>query len=155
MRASKVKQRQIRLANSGKTGVSTQFGTLCYRIRKDKVQVLMITARKSGRWGIPKGWPMDNATPAETAATEAFEEAGAEGKISPVCLGIYTYAKPVKGVTQPIVVAVYPLKVKRLHAIFPERGQRKRRWMSLKRAAASVDNPELRQLIKGFSPVVK
>lgn len=152
MEVSKVKQRQIKLANLGKTGVCTQFGTLCYRIRKDKVQILMITARRSGRWIVPKGWPKDKATPTQAAAAEAFEEAGAEGKISSTCAGIYTYSKRIKGVNQPIVVALYPLKVKRLHAIYPERGQRRRRWMSLKRAAASVDNPELRQLIKGFSP---
>ena len=152
MRVSKLKQRQIKLAGAGKKGVSTQFGALCYRIQKDKVQVLMITARRSGRWIIPKGWPKNNATPAQTASEEAFEEAGVEGKIKSTCLGIYTYSKTIEGTVQPIVVAVYPLKVRRLHAIFPERGQRRRRWMSLKRAAASVDNPELRQLIKSFSP---
>ncbi len=152
MKTSKVKQRQIRLEGAGKKAVVTQFGALCYRKRDGALQILLVTGRRSGKWGIPKGWPKDNATPAQTAAAEAFEEAGAEGRISPLCLGIYTDTKRLGGRRQPVVIAVYPMKVKRLHAIYPERGQRKRRWMSRKRAAASVANPELRQLIRGFAP---
>ena len=152
MKVSKMKQRPIKLPASDKRGLRTQFGALCYRIQKDKVQVLMITSRNRKRWILPKGWPVDNATPAEAAAAEAFEEAGVEGKIFSNCLGIYSYNKEVEGDDLPLVVALYPLKVKRLHAIYPERGQRRRRWMSQKRAAASVDNPELSQLIKSFDP---
>ena len=155
MKKIKMKQRPIKLPDADKTGLRTQFGALCYRVRKDKLQVLMITSRNRKRWIVPKGWPMDKMTPAEAAAREAFEEAGAEGKISPHCLGIYTASKAVNGDSMPFVVALYPLEVKRLHAIFPERGQRRRRWMSLKRAAQSVNNPELAQLIRSFKPVKK
>ena len=152
MKLSKMKQRQISLAGRGKKALRTQFGALCYRIRKDKVELLLVTTRRTGRWMIPKGWPKDGATPAETAAAEAFEEAGAEGKVKPLCLGIFTHEKTREDGSLPLVVAVYPLKVRRLHAIFPEHGQRRRRWMSRKRAAAAVDNPELAQLIRAFDP---
>ncbi len=93
---------------------------------------------------------MDNATPAQAAAREAFEEAGVEGKVNQKCLGIYSYTKDLAGDELPCVVAVFPLKVKRIHAIFPEKGKRKRKWLSRKKAAELVDNPELGQLIKGF-----
>jgi len=152
MGAAKTKQQPIRLPAAGKREIRTQFGALCYRVHNDKTQVLIITTRSGKRWIVPKGWPMDNATPGQAAAREAFEEAGAEGKISGNCLGIYTYYKQVDGDDLPCIVAVYPLKVKLLHAIYPESGQRKRKWLSLKKAAALVQNPELSQMIKQFVP---
>ncbi len=152
MKVTKTRQRPIRLPDSDKRGLRTQFGALCYRVRKGKVQVLLVTSRTRKRWIPPKGWPIDGATPAEAAAREAFEEAGAEGRISDQCLGIFTYNKEIDGDDMPLVVALFPLKVKRLHAIFPEHRERRRQWMSRKKAAASVDNAELAQIIRDFDP---
>ena len=153
---SKPIQRPIRLPGARKKGLATQFGALCYRIRNDKLQVLLVTSRGSGRWIVPKGWPIDGMTPAETASREAFEEAGAEGRVSESCLGIYTYTKTAREkqpeAPRPLVVALFPLKVRRLHAIFPEHKQRRRRWASRKKAASLVDNAELAHLILSFDP---
>ncbi|MFC6583776.1 NUDIX hydrolase [Sulfitobacter aestuariivivens] len=52
----------------------TQFAALCYRVKKGKVQVLLVTSRGTKRWIVPKGWPMDGKTPAQSAALEAWEE---------------------------------------------------------------------------------
>ena len=146
-------QSPIRLTAGQKRGVSSQFGALCYRIKNGKVQVLLITSRGAGRWLIPKGWPMDNATPVEAAAQEAFEEAGVEGKASSVCLGIYSYTKGLDDDdTLPCIVAIFPLKVKRLLKSYPEADQRKRKWFSRKKAAARVSDPELGQIIRSFDP---
>lgn len=152
MSITKVKQRPIRLPASQKRELRTQFGALCYRIHKDKVQVLLITSRARKRWIVPKGWPMDKATPAEAAATEAYEEAGVEGKVIPVCLGIYSRTEGLIGDDLPCVVALFPLKVKRIRTSYPEMAQRQRKWFGLKKAAALVDNPELGQIIEGFDP---
>lgn len=92
---------------------------------------------------------MPKRSPAEAAAREAFEEAGVEGDIHPDCLGIYRHAKS-GGVD--CAVAVYPLRVRRTHSRFPEKCQRKRKWMSPKRAAAAVDNAELAGIIASFDP---
>ncbi len=151
MTVVKSKLKPQRLDVSHKHDVRTQFGALCYRVRDDKVQILLITSRGTGRWIIPKGWPVDGETPAGAAATEAFEEAGVEGKPSDECLGIYSYTKTVpKGDNLPIVVAVFPFKVKRELKDFPEAGQRKRKWFSLKKAAAMISEPELAPLIRSF-----
>ena len=152
MSITKVKQRPIHLPASQKRELRTQFGALCYRIRKDKVQVLLITSRTNKKWIIPKGWPMDNTTPAETAAREAYEEAGVEGKVRAICLGIYSRTGDMLRGELPCVVALFPLKVKRMLTGYPEMQQRKRKWFSLKKAASLVDNPELGQIIKGFYP---
>jgi len=147
----KTKLKPQRLDVSHKHDVRTQFGALCYRLRDDKAQILLVTSRGTGRWIIPKGWPMDGETPAGAAATEAYEEAGVEGKPSDVCLGIYSYTKNIpKGDNLPIVVAVFPFKVKRVLKDFPEAGQRKRKWFSLKKAAAIISEPELAPLIRSF-----
>ncbi len=43
-----------------------QFGALCFRYRDDgEIDVLVITSRDSGRWVIPKGWPMKGKKPHE------------------------------------------------------------------------------------------
>jgi 8-oxo-dGTP pyrophosphatase MutT (NUDIX family) len=131
----------------------TQVAALPWRVRDGDVQVLLVTSRETARWVLPKGWPMAGRSGAEAARQEAWEEAGAEGRVSPLCLGFYVYQKvlgPEAGV--PCLVAVYPLRVKTLAKRFPERRQRKRRWFSLKKAAARVDEPELADLIRRFTP---
>jgi len=132
----------------------TQFGALPYRLRDGKVEFLLITSRGTGRWIIPKGWPMDGKTPGEAAATEAMEEAGALGRISDQVVGFYAYSKSLKGDDLPCVVAVFPLKVKKLIKDYPEKAERKRRWVGRKEAQALVDEPELRRILKDFRPNV-
>lgn len=147
------KQRPLRLKDQGKHAVRTQFGTLCWRLNGDKVQFLLITSRQRRRWIIPKGWPVDRATPTEAAATEAWEEGGAVGKVAPICLGIYSYNKYVGGSEVfPCVVAVFPMRVKKLHADYPEKDQRRRKWFSRKKAAKLIDEPELAHMILHFDP---
>ncbi|MCB1336791.1 MAG: NUDIX hydrolase [Maritimibacter sp.] len=146
-------QKPIRLAGSGKRDVRTQFGALPWRLHDGKLEILLITSRDTGRWIIPKGWPMDGATPAEAAATEAWEEAGVEGKLSNAVLGFYGYTKQIEEVDDyPIVVAVFPIQVKKLAADWPERRERRRHWFPAKKAATVVSEPELRQIIKTFDP---
>lgn len=153
MTISDVKQRKLDLAEGGKRGVRTQFGALCWRRREDEIQVLLVTSRRRKRWIIPKGWPKDRKTPAKAAMAEAWEEAGVEGKVRSVCLGIYSYNKElIAGPIVTCVVAVFPIQVKKLHAGYPERKQRKRKWFSLEKAASKVDEPELAALLSGFDP---
>ena len=147
------RQRPLRLGDSRKTQVRTQFGALCWRRREGKVEVLLVTSRRSKRWIIPKGWPVDRETPASAAETEAWEEAGASGKVSPVCLGIYSYEKGLSGDEfVPCVVAVFPLKVSKLRDSYPERKERKRKWVRQKKAATMVAEPELAAMIARFDP---
>jgi 8-oxo-dGTP pyrophosphatase MutT (NUDIX family) len=153
MSITKLKHRPLRLGASAKHDVRTQFGALCWRRHKDGVQVLLITGRRSGKWGIPKGWPLDGATPAKVAAREAWEEAGARGRTTDVCLGIYAYAKTIANEQSlPCVVAIFPLEVRSLADSWPEAGTRKRKWVSPKKAASLVDIPELKRILRDFRP---
>lgn len=143
---------QISLGQTRKTDVRTQFGALCWRRRDSENQVLLVTSRRTKRWVLPKGWPMDGQTPSGCAALEAFEEGGVEGVIGQNCLGIYTYTKEMEGDDLPCVVAVFPLKVVTRHKVWPEADQRRRQWFSLGKAAARVQEPELKQILRSFDP---
>lgn len=157
MTAPIIKQLPLSLGQAGKTDVRTQFAALCYRVRKDKVQVLLVTSRGSGRWIVPKGWPMDGKTPAESAAQEAWEEAGVVGTPDWRPLGMFSYSKVLDDEEDdlPCVAMVYGVRVKSVATEFPEVGQRKRKWVSRKKAASMVDEPELARILRDFDPRVQ
>ena len=123
----KKKARRLHLHGAAKTDVRTQFAALCYRYKRDELQICLITSRGTGRWIPPKGWPMHKQTPADAAATEAWEEAGLTGKVFDTCIGVYSYNKPVKDRELPIMSLVYPIRVKSIHTDWPEKSQRKRK----------------------------
>jgi 8-oxo-dGTP pyrophosphatase MutT (NUDIX family) len=153
MNVSKVKQRPMVLGDADKRGVRTQFGALCWRQHKNDVQIALITSRRTKRWILPKGWPVDGATPSEAAKAEAYEEAGLEGKVQNTCLGIYSYVKTIdKADDLPCVVAIFPMKVKKVLSNWPEKSERRRKWFSIKKASSMVDSPELKRIIRNFSP---
>lgn len=145
-------QLPLKLRAGGKTDVRTQFAALPFRVVGDKVQICLITSRGTGRWILPKGWPMHKETPAQAAATEAWEEAGIVGDPIDRCLGVYSYVKSVGKSDAPIVTLVYPVSVRKLKSDWPERGERKRKWFSRKKAAQKVAEPALRAIIDGFDP---
>ena len=129
-----------------------QFAALCWRMHGERPEVLLITSRDTGRWIVPKGWPMDGRTPAEAAAREAWEEAGVEGRVDADAVGCYSYDKALRrAAALPCVVQVFPLRVDRLVDDYPERRQRRRKWFSAVKAARKVDEPELRELILDFA----
>jgi 8-oxo-dGTP pyrophosphatase MutT (NUDIX family) len=148
-----IKQLPLRLQVTHKSDVRTQFAALCYRVTKDKTQILLVTSRGSGRWIVPKGWPMDGVTPARAAMTEAWEEAGVEGTAHDICLGMFAYAKTLGPDTLlPCIAMVYPVRVRALAEDYPEAKMRQRKWFSQKKAAKAIQEPELAQIIKSFDP---
>ncbi len=125
-----------------------QYGAICWRMHRSKVEVLLITSRDTGRWVIPKGWPIAGLSPAGSAAREAWEEAGVEGVISETGLGQFRYDKLLTPrAALPCQVEVFALRVARLKDKFPERKERRRKWFGAELAARKVDEPELRQLL--------
>jgi 8-oxo-dGTP pyrophosphatase MutT (NUDIX family) len=133
-------------------GPRSQYGAACWRMHLGRVEVLLITSRDTGRWVIPKGWPVDGLDPANSAAREAWEEAGVTGVLSAEILGYYSYDKGIRpNVSLPCVVAVFPLHVTSLADRFPERKQRRRKWFAASKAAKLVDEPELRRLLSDLA----
>jgi 8-oxo-dGTP pyrophosphatase MutT (NUDIX family) len=138
--------------SNAEEGPRSQYGAACWRMHLGRVEVLLITSRDTGRWVIPKGWPMEGLDPANSAAREAWEEAGVSGALSHEILGYYSYDKGLRpNVSLPCVVAVFPLHVTGLADRFPERKQRRRKWFAAAKAAKLVAEPELRRLLSDLA----
>ncbi|MCY4008059.1 MAG: NUDIX hydrolase [Rhodobacteraceae bacterium] len=141
---------------SGKREARTQFAALCFKSvkRKQKTRVLLISSRRSGRWVIPKGWPMNGKTPAQSALREAYEEAGVRGRPINQCVGHFSYKKRISDKSSVLcIVAVYPVKVDDILTDYPEHGARQRVWLSPSKAAERVSDPTLKPILRNFDPL--
>ena len=130
-----------------------QIAALVWRpCEAGEVEVLLITTRKSKRWSVPRGWPIDGLTSPETAAQEAWEEAGVRGEIETKPLGEFTYLKSMKsnGPTKRLSAMIYALRLSDLKDDYPEAGQRERKWCSPREAAELVREPELCDILRRF-----
>lgn len=129
-----------------------QYAALCYRAKaKTAVEVLLLTSRDTGRWVIPKGWPMEGCTSYEVAAREAYEEAGVRGTVESQTIGCYHYPKVLKnGLKVTCKVQVYALETATIAKNFKEKGERRFEWVSCEEAAKRVHEPELRDLFLLF-----
>lgn len=130
-----------------------QFAALCYRLadKKGSVEILLITSRGTGRWVIPKGWPMNGKLAHAVAEREAYEEAGVKGKAEVKPLGTFSYMKGLdSGLEIPCRVQVHALKVSGFASNYKEKGQREMAWFSYEDAALRVTEPELKELILAF-----
>lgn len=131
------------------TGI--QYAALPYRLHGRQIQIMLITSRRTRRWIIPKGWPMDGLKPQEAAAQEAAEEAGIVGQIADAPIGSYRYVKRLKGErAQAIQVIVFPFRVEDHIPTFKEQGQRVRAWFRYQEAARRIAEPSLQRLIRDF-----
>lgn len=133
--------------------INFQVAALCFKLSDiNKVEVLLITSRRSKRWVIPKGWPIKGLKAHKAAEQEALEEAGAVGNILDFCVGKYSYRKELDNKYITCEVSVYPLNVTELIEDYKERKQRARTWVSLKVALENVFEPELKQILRNFNP---
>ena len=140
------------LATPAKKAASTQYAALPYREVADGLEFLLITTRRTRRWIVPKGWPMEGRAPHDAAAREALEEAGVCGEIGERPVGSYRYFKERKtGALVPCKVDVFALKVKQQRKNWAEKDARELRWCSLSEALACVSEPGLRQIISRFA----
>lgn len=94
---------------------------------------------------------MDGMTLAESAAREAFEEAGVEGIIGTEPIGNYPYLKEKKdGGAMACSVDVFAMEVTGQAADWLEKGTRELAWLPLDRATAKVAEPGLRLILQDF-----
>jgi len=126
-----------------------QVAALCWRA-DTALDVLLVTSLKTQRWILPKGWPHEGMTLAESAAREAEEEAGVVGEITALPLGHYRYIKDKAGSALPIRVEVFALKVTGQHPTWPEKGTRKLLWLPPDQAAQRVAETGLKNILTNF-----
>jgi 8-oxo-dGTP pyrophosphatase MutT (NUDIX family) len=145
------KQKLEKRAQRGKPIV--QVAALPYRHTAEGVtEILLLTSRQTGRFILPKGWPMKGRRDCEAAAQEAGEEAGVVGTFHEQSVGSFHYWKRLKGSFVPVVVDVYPLHVQHELDKWKERKSRRRAWLKLEQATLLVDEPELVSILEHVVP---
>lgn len=131
-----------------------KYGVLAYDIAADgEPRFLLITSRETKRWVIPRGNAVPGLPPHQSAAQEAYEEAGLTGLVDAEEIGTYRFDKRRKGgMTEEANVHVFPLRTTIQSGQWPEREERDTRWFTREEAAAAVDEPGLKALIRDFTP---
>ena len=125
-----------------------QVGALCHREGDNGREVLLISS-SSGRWILPKGWPIDGKTAGEAAQQEAWEEAGIKkSHVSKEAVGSFLTEKHFNdGRVMPCEQKVFSVAVSKVSDEFPEAHRRKRIWVSPEKAAELVDEDGLKSLL--------
>ena len=83
-----------------------QVAAVCYRVRRGKLEFLLVRTR-NGSWTFPKGGVDRDATPADAAAREAYEEAGVKGSVAHLPFTHYRHRKPGRPGSRRLVATVH------------------------------------------------
>jgi 8-oxo-dGTP pyrophosphatase MutT (NUDIX family) len=143
-------RRIVRKAKKGKP--IRQVAAVPFRLNgAGNVEVLLITSNTTGRFIVPKGWPMQGRSGKKTAVMEAKEEAGVVGKALKQPLGVYSYWKRLSTRFVNVTVTVYLLPVAEILPEWKESARRRRAWLSPADAATLIDEPELASLVRSIA----
>jgi 8-oxo-dGTP pyrophosphatase MutT (NUDIX family) len=93
---------------------------------------------------------IDGLLPYESAAREAYEEAGLIGKIDRTCFGWFDYARANASGKRSCEVGVYPLMVYKQVTKWPEMSERKVTRCDVSTALALISVPDLVRLIGDY-----
>lgn len=110
-----------------------QVAAVCYRIRRRKLEFLLVRTRK-GRWTFPKGGVIRGLTHAQSAGLEAFEEAGVHGRIEERSFASYTLRK--RGNSPEAVTHAHLCEVLRLET--PQETNRRPTWFPKEQTQACL-----------------
>ena len=120
-----------------------QVAAVCFRVSSAGIEFLLVRTRK-GRWTFPKGALEPELTRAQTAALEAFEEAGVHGRIEEAPFTRYRKRGDTEeAATGDIVVHAFLCEVLRLGP--PQESNRNRTWFFPEEAKAQLSKDRARQ----------
>jgi 8-oxo-dGTP pyrophosphatase MutT (NUDIX family) len=126
--------KSVRLPQIKKMCECEQVAAVCYRVRKEVVEFLLVQTRSSGRWIFPKGSAEPGLSHAQAAAIEAFEEAGVHGRIEEIPFARYVSRKlgDRGNARRSLQVSAHLCEVRRLAN--PKESNRNRTWFSIEEA---------------------
>lgn len=107
-----------------------QVAAICYRASGSSVEFLLVNT-SSGKWTFPKGRLEVALTASESAAAEAWEEAGARGAIEGESFGFYVDTKRSpdgSAALREVTVAAYLMEVH--SAVVPQESGRNPSWFT-------------------------
>lgn len=121
----------------------------------DKNYVFLISSTRRNAWVIPKGgWETDEATQAEAATREAWEEAGIVCKITRDLGDIEEKRKATQLTTEAPKASYrfFEATVEKTETEWPEMSKRDRQWMTYSQAKQALANrPELLEALERSS----
>jgi 8-oxo-dGTP pyrophosphatase MutT (NUDIX family) len=129
----------VRLSHLRKLCECEQAAAVCYRVRGEGIEFLLVRTRGGGRWTFPKGSAEPGLTHAQAAALEAFEEAGVHGRIEEASFARYVRRErggarksAARSGKQRLAVYAHLCEVSRLSP--PRESRRHRTWFSVEDA---------------------
>lgn len=141
-----------------------QAGAVPYRVdAAGIIRVCLITNREGG-WIVPKGKIDPGHSARQAAVIECYEEAGLRGTLHREPLGAYTYHKPARrsvdtdGPAMPprsCTVRLFALRVAEELTKWPEREERRRKWLPISRAIRMAAFSDLSTAIAALRGVVR
>lgn len=122
----------------------TQSSVIPYRVHKGEPEILVILSSQKKHFVVPKGIKEPALSPQDSAAKEAWEEAGAEGRVLDSAIGSYDYDKW----GARCHVDVYAMEVTKLvpENEWEER-HRGREWVSPEEAARRLKQADLGPMV--------
>jgi 8-oxo-dGTP pyrophosphatase MutT (NUDIX family) len=129
----------VRLSDLRRLSEREQVAAVCYRVRGEGVEFLLVRTRGGERWTFPKGSAEPGLTHAQAAALEAFEEAGVHGRIEEVPFARYIRRRrggagksAERRGKKEVAVYAHLCEVSRLSP--PKESGRNRTWFSVEEA---------------------
>jgi len=119
---------------SSRADLPVQAAAVCYRQNRSSVEFLLVKT-SSGKWTFPKGRLNPSMSASESAAREAWEEAGARGQIAKKHFDSYVDTKRTLGHdlrTSEVRILAYLLEV--YSTVEPEESGRYPTWYEAREA---------------------
>ncbi len=126
-----------------------QSAVVPFIINNGVIEVVLVSSSSNKNWVIPKGRIEKLMSPEESAAKEAFEEAGVIGDVSDEVFAEYKYNKG----GSVCLVKVYPLAVSKILIKWAEMKKRQRRIVNVEKAIQLI-KIEQKEILKKFQAML-
>ena len=122
---------------------TNKWGVVPFRSMRDGTMEVLVITTRNDNWGLPKGNLIKRLGPRRTALREAFEEAGALGRLADG----KGFSHREKGGS----LRLYPMQVSHLLQQWPEDSRRERRWVKPDKAVKMLKNKAMRRAVENLA----
>ncbi|MCF7791968.1 MAG: NUDIX domain-containing protein [Victivallales bacterium] len=126
-----------------------QSGVIPYTIEDEQIKVMLITSKKKKKWIIPKGIIEPEMSPRDSAAKEAYEEAGITGRVFKEEITNYIQEKW----GGECSITIFLMKIDKIFDQWEE-DFRKRKLFTPGKAAEKIKIKPLKKIIKNIEGLI-
>jgi 8-oxo-dGTP pyrophosphatase MutT (NUDIX family) len=121
--------RRSRFVTDPEKGTRVQVAAVCFRNLSTGIEFLLVRTRR-GRWTFPKGGVQAGLSYAQSAAIEAYEEAGVHGRIEETAFIRYSHSKFAANAADETEELIHAHLCEALHVESPQETGREPTWFS-------------------------